>query len=41
LPDVIRSGTLPNRNYIFEFDIEESERTDGFQAMNIDLVSKL
>jgi hypothetical protein len=41
LPEEVRPGALPSRNYIFEFDLVESDRGEGLQATEIDLVSKL
>ena len=40
LPESVRSQTLPNRQLVFEFDLHESERSDGLQAMNIELASR-
>lgn len=40
LPDTLRPSVLPSRQYVFEFDLEESERSDGLQATNIDLISR-
>lgn len=41
LPEGVRPGQLPTRNYIFEFELARSERTDSLQAINIELVSRL
>lgn len=41
LPEGVRPGQLPTRNYIFEFELARSERTDSLQALNIELISRL
>ncbi len=41
LPEEARPRDLPSRNYVFEFELGESERGEGLQALEIDLVSKL
>jgi hypothetical protein len=41
LPEGVRPGQLPTRNYIFEFELARSERTDSLQAINIELISRL
>ena len=41
LPEAVRPASLPSRNYIFEFEVGESERADGLQAVDMELVSKL
>ncbi len=40
LPPGFRASSLPNRQTVFEFDLEPSERAEGLQATNIDLVSR-
>ncbi len=40
LPSDLRPGSLPNRNYIFEFTLEPSERADGNQAVDIEWISR-
>lgn len=41
LPEGVRPSQLPTRNYIFEFELARSERTDSLQALNIELISRL
>lgn len=41
LPDEAKPHYLPNRNFVFEFELAESERGEGFQAVDIELVSRL
>jgi uncharacterized LabA/DUF88 family protein len=41
LPEAIRPANLPSRNFIFEFELGESDRADGLQAIDVELVSKL
>ena len=41
LPDEVRSASLPSRDHIFEFELAPSERADGKQAIDIELISKL
>ena len=41
LPGEVRAHLLPNRNYIFEFELAESDRGEGLQATDIELVSRL
>ncbi len=40
LPQSIRPNVLPDRRYVFEFDLSESERADGLQATDIELASR-
>lgn len=40
LPDHINPAVLPNRNYIFEFDLEESDRGGGIKATNVRIASR-
>jgi uncharacterized LabA/DUF88 family protein len=40
LPQSVRPHLLPSRQYVFEFELAESERTEGLQAMDIQLASK-
>jgi uncharacterized LabA/DUF88 family protein len=40
LPSTVSPVALPNRQYIFEFTLEESERGEGLQAVDLELVSK-
>lgn len=40
LPEGVRPTFLPSRNHIFEFEIGPSERSEGLQAIDIELVSK-
>ncbi|RMH19427.1 MAG: NYN domain-containing protein [Acidobacteria bacterium] len=39
LPSSVRPASLPSRNYVFEFEIQPSERGEGMQAVNIEAVS--
>ncbi len=39
LPSQVRSAQLPSRRHIFEFELQPSEKADGLQALEIDLVS--
>ncbi|MCP4657884.1 MAG: NYN domain-containing protein [bacterium] len=41
LPDSVRPGELPSRNHIFEFELAASDRAEGLQATDIELVSTL
>ncbi len=41
LPQGVRPASLPSRHTIFEFELAESERADGMQAVEIELVSRL
>ncbi len=41
LPDSIRPGELPSRNHIFEFELAASDRAEGLQATDIELISRL
>lgn len=40
LPDNVDAGSLPNRNLVFEFELTDSERGEGVQASNIEVVSE-
>lgn len=40
LPQGVRAERLPSRNFVFEFELDESERSDGFQAIELDVVSR-
>ncbi len=40
LPDTIKSNQLPNRNIIFEFDLTNSDRGQGLQAVNLEVISR-
>ena len=40
LPDYVNPAVLPNRNYIFEFDLEESDRGGGIKATNVRIASR-
>lgn len=40
LPEGIDTGRLPSRRFIFEFELAASERGDGLQAVDIELVSR-
>lgn len=40
LPEGVRPTSLPSRNYIFEFELGPSERGEGLQAIDVELVSK-
>lgn len=40
LPGAVRPNDLPNRQFIFEFELAESERAEGMQAMEIELISR-
>lgn len=39
LPQAVRPSGLPSRRHIFEFELAESERAEGLQALDIELVS--
>lgn len=39
LPAAVRPAALPSRRHIFEFELAPSERADGLQALDIELVS--
>lgn len=39
LPQSIRPSSLPSRNYVFEFELAPSERSEGMQAIDIEAVS--
>lgn len=41
MPNRVPSERLPSRAFIFEFEIAESDRGDGLQAVNVELVSTL
>ena len=41
LPSSVRSDVLPSRDYIFDFEVSESERGEGLQAVDIELTSKV
>ncbi len=40
LPSQVRPGSLPSRRHVFEFELQPSERSDGLQALDLELVSK-
>lgn len=40
LPPDFRSSVLHCRQHVFEFELAKSERADGLQAVEIQLVSK-
>jgi len=40
LPPSIRPSALPSRRHVFEFELAPSEKSDGLQALEIDLVSR-
>jgi len=40
LPPEVSRQALPSRHFIFEFELQESERGEGLQAHDIDLVSR-
>lgn len=39
LPQAVRPASLPNRRHIFEFELQPSEKSDGLQALDLELVS--
>ena len=39
IPSQVRAGTLPSRRHVFEFQLAPSEKSDGLQALDIDLIS--
>lgn len=39
LPQSVRPSSLPSRNYVFEFELAPSERSEGMQAIEIEAVS--
>lgn len=41
LPESINPKDLPSRDYIFEFELGESDRADGLQAVDMELVCKI
>lgn len=41
MPPHVRTERLPTRNYVFEFELARSERGDGLQAVNVELVSSM
>ena len=41
MPPHVRTDRLPTRNYVFEFELARSERGDGLQALNVELVSSM
>lgn len=41
LPDAVRPTNLPSRSFIFEFELAESDRAEGLQAVDLELVSRL
>ncbi|MDA8017936.1 MAG: NYN domain-containing protein [Thermoanaerobaculia bacterium] len=41
MPPHVRTDRLPTRNYVFEFELTRSERGDGLQALNVELVSSM
>ena len=41
MPAHVRTDRLPTRNYVFEFELARSERGDGLQALNVELVSSM
>ncbi len=40
LPSTMRPTTLPSRRHVFEFELQPSEKGEGLQALDLDLVSK-
>ncbi len=40
LPQVVRPGTLPSRRHVFEFELAPSEKSEGLQALDLELASK-
>ncbi len=40
LPSTVRPTSLPNRRHIFEFELQPSEKSEGLQALALELVSK-
>lgn len=41
LPDSVRPNVLPSRNHVFEFELAESDRGEGFQAIDLELLSQI
>jgi hypothetical protein len=41
LLDRVEAGEIPNRDVIFEFDLQKSQRGEGLEARNIKLVARL
>ena len=39
LPEEGRNAPLPSRSHVFEFTLEQSERGEGLQAVDIDIIS--
>ncbi len=40
LPSDVRPANLPNRDYVFEFEVGPSERGDGLQATDIEIIQR-
>ncbi len=40
LPTEARPSALPNRNLIFEFEVAQSERGDGLQALDVEMICR-
>lgn len=39
LPSEVRPGSLPSRRHVFEFELAPSEKADGLQALDLELIS--
>ena len=39
LPSAVRPSSLPSRRHVFEFELQPSEKADGLQALQIELIS--
>ncbi len=39
LPSAVRPGSLPSRRHVFEFELQPSEKSDGLQALDLELAS--
>ncbi len=39
LPSAVRPASLPSRRHVFEFELAPSEKSDGLQALHIELTS--
>ncbi len=39
LPSTVRPAVLPSRRHVFEFELAPSEKSDGLQALDLELIS--
>ncbi len=40
LPSAVRPASLPSRRHVFEFELQPSEKSDGLQALDLELASQ-